>query len=174
MKKTKKLTLSAILVAMSVVFMLLGSFVEIMDLSVCAAASLIIVFIYLEIGPSYALMAYLSTSVIGFIILPAKLMAVEYFLVFGIYPLLKAFVERFAKWSWIPLKLVFINAVIWILFAVCELLLGVPFFEGDNLFLKVCFYLFINLTFIVYDVFITVMVRFYYDKIRHRIRALLR
>lgn len=174
MKKTKKLTLSAILVAMGVVFMLLGSVVEVMDLSICAAASLIVVFVYLEIGPSYATGVYLATSVIGFIILPAKLMAVEYFLVFGIYPLLKAFVEKLPRWSWIALKLIFINLVIWLLFAVCELLLGVPFFEGDNLFLKTLFYLFMNLTFIVYDIFITVMVRFYYDKIRPRIKSLLR
>ena len=101
-------------------------------------------------------------------------MAVEYFLVFGIYPLLKAFVEKLPRWSWIALKLIFINLVIWLLFAVCELLLGVPFFEGDNLFLKALFYLFMNLTFIVYDIFITVMVRFYYDKIRPRIKSLLR
>lgn len=174
MKKTKKLTLSSILVAMGVVFMLIGSFVEVMDLSVCAAASLITVFIYLEIGPSYAFMAYLATSVIGFIIIPAKLMPIEYLLVFGIYPLLKAFVEKLPKWSWLPLKLVFVNAVIWILFAVCELFLGVPFFEGDNFFWKAMFYLFMNVTFIVYDIFITVMVRFYYDRIRPRIKRLLR
>jgi hypothetical protein len=31
-----------------------------------------------------------------------------------------------------------------------------------------------NVTFIVYDIFITVMVRFYYDKIRPRIRRILK
>ncbi len=174
MSKTKKLTLSAVMSAMGVVIMLLGSVIEIMDLSVCALVSLIVVFIYLEVGPSYAVGVYLSTSIIGLIILPAKLMVAEYFLVFGIYPLLKALVEKLPKWSWIILKLVFINAVIWVLFAVSELLLGLPFFEGDNLLMKAGLYVLMNVTFVVYDIFITVMVRLYYDKIRPRIKRLLK
>lgn len=174
MRKTKKLTISALVVAMGIVFMLLGSAVEVMDLSVCAAASLLVVFVYLEVGASYATLVYLATSVLGFVLLPVKLMAVEYFLVFGIYPLLKALVEKMPRWSWILLKLVFINAVIWLIFAACELILGVPFFEGDNFFWKTMFYLFMNVTFVVYDIFITVMVRFYYDKIRKRIKRLLK
>ena len=54
MSKTKKLTLSSLMVAMGIAIMALGSFIEVMDLTVCAAVSLIVVFIYLEVGVGYA------------------------------------------------------------------------------------------------------------------------
>ena len=39
MRETKKLALSALLVALGTVFMMLGSFVEVLDLTVCALAN---------------------------------------------------------------------------------------------------------------------------------------
>ncbi len=174
MNKTKKLTLSSLMVAMGVAFMAMGSFIEVMDLSVCAAVSLIVVFIYLEVGIGYAWGVYLCTSLLAFILVPTKLMCFEYLLMFGIYPLLKAFIEKLPKISWIFIKLLFVNATIWIIFLFVEVIMGVPFLEGDTLLYKAALYVFMNITFIVYDIFITVMVRFYYDKIRPRIKRILK
>ena len=47
MNNTKKLAISAVLVALGTVFMVLGAVIEVMDLTVCAIASLIVVFIYI-------------------------------------------------------------------------------------------------------------------------------
>lgn len=174
MNKTKKLTLSSLMVAMGIAIMALGSFIEVMDLTVCAAVSLIVVFIYLEVGVGYAWGVYLSTSILAFILVPAKLMCFEYLLMFGIYPLLKAFIEKLPRFSWIFIKLVFVNAMLWIIFLFVEVLMGIPFFEGETLLLKAALYVFMNITFVVYDIFITVMVRFYYDKIRPRIKRILK
>ena len=174
MNKTKKLTLSSLMVAMGVAFMALSSFIEVMDLTVCAAVSLIVVFIYLEVGVGYAWGVYLSTSVLPFILVPVQLMCFEYFFMFGVYPLLKAFIERLPRFSWIFIKLIFVNAMLWIIFLFVEVLMGGIFFEGDTLLYKAALYVFMNVTFIVYDIFITVMVRFYYDKIRPRIRRILK
>lgn len=162
------------MVAMGVAFMALSSFIEVMDLTVCAAVSLIVVFIYLEVGVGYAWGVYLSTSVLAFILVPVKLMCFEYFFMFGVYPLLKAFIERLPRFSWIFIKLIFVNAMLWIIFLFVEVLMGGVFFEGSNLLYKAALYVFMNVTFIVYDIFITVMVRFYYDKIRPRIRRILK
>ncbi len=174
MKKTKKLTLSSVLTALGVVLMALGSVIDLIDLSVCALVSLFVVFAYIEIGTSYAWGVYLATSLLSLILLPSKLIFAEYVLVFGIYPLLKAMIERLPRWTWLPIKLVFVNAIIWILVLVCELLLGVPFIEGNTLIMKIGFYLLVNITFVVYDIFITVMVRFYFDKLRRRFKQLLK
>ena len=162
------------MVAMGVVFMALGSFIEVMDLSVCAAVSLIVVFVYLEIGVGHAWAVYLCTSILAFIIVPAKLMCFEYLLMFGIYPLLKAFIEKLPKITWIFIKLLFVNVMIWLIFLVSTFIVGDIFFEGDTLILKIGFYILLNVTFVVYDIFITVMVRFYYDKIRPRIKRILK
>ncbi len=174
MSNTKKLSISAILVALGTVFMVLGAVVEVMDLSVCAIASLIVVFIYLEIGAPYTWLVWLATSLATALMFPGSLIWVEYLLVFGIYPLVKAYIERLPRLIWWPIKLAFINAIIWALFFVAEGFFGVPFFEGDTLPLKVVTYLLINVAFVAYDMFITVMVRLYFEKIRHRIKRFLK
>ncbi len=174
MKTTKKVTLSAMLVALGTALMLLGSIVEVLDLTVCSIASLIVVFVYLELGSPYTWLVWLCTSLCTALIYSGSPVWVEYFLVFGIYPLIKAYVERLPRWSWIPVKLVFVNAVIWLIFAVCELLLGVPFFGEDAMVMKVAIYVLMNVAFIAYDLFITVMVKLYYERIRHRFKRFLK
>ncbi len=174
MTKTKKLTLSAILCALGVALMAMGSFIDILDLSVCAVVSLIVVFVYLEVGMSYAFGVYIVTSLLSLLIVPSKLIFVEYFLLFGIYPLLKALTEKLPRPTWLPIKLLFFNGIIWLVILVFEFLFGVPFIEGDTLILKIGFYLLLNVTFVVYDIFITVMVRFYYEKLRKRFKSFLK
>ena len=95
-------------------------------------------------------------------------------LVFGVYPLIKAYIERLPRWSWLIVKLIYINAVVWGMFCISEFLLGIPFFEDEGRVLIVITYILTNVAFIMYDLFITVMVRLYYVKLRPRIQKLLK
>ena len=174
MSQTKKITLSAMLVALGTAFMVLGAVVEVLDLTVCAIASMLVVFVYLEIGSYYPWLVWICTSLATTLIYPGSLIWVEYALVFGIYPLIKAYLERLPKWSWIVVKLIYINAVIWTLFAICELIFGVPFFGEGSRVMTIITYVLMNVAFVMYDIFITVMVRFYYDKLRHRFKKFLK
>lgn len=174
MRKTKRLTLSAILVALGVAFMSMGSVIDVLDLTVCALASLLVAFVYMELGGSYAWSVYICTSLAAFLVAPSKLLCFEYALVFGIYPLLKAYIERLPRWLWLVVKLAFINGIIWALIFFVEMLFGFPFIEGDSLVYKAALYLLMNVAFVVYDAFITVMVRFYYDRLRDRFKRFLR
>ena len=170
MSQTKKITLSALMVALGTVFMVIGAVVEVLDLTVCAMASMLVVFVFLEIGSYYPWLVWICTSLATALIYPGSLVWVEYALVFGIYPLIKAYIEKLPRWSWLIIKLVYINAVIWGLFAICELLLGLPFFDADGIGMTVVVYILMNLAFIAYDLFITVMVRFYFLKLRPRFK----
>ena len=174
MKTTKKITLSAMATALGAVIMLLGSVIEALDLTVCAMASLLVVFIYLEIGSYYPWLVWVCTTLTTALIYSGSLVWVEYFLIFGIFPLIKAYIEKLPKWSWLIVKLLYINAMIWAIFAVCELLLGIPFFDAEGTTMKIVLYVMINVAFVAYDFFITVMVRFYYDKLRPRFKSLLK
>lgn len=174
MRNTKKLALSALLVAMGASFMVLGAVVEVLDLAVCALASLLVAFVYIEIGSPYTWLVWLCTSIVVALIFPGSLVWLEYFAIFGIWPILKAYVERLPKWSWLIIKLAFINAIIWLMIFFAEKILGVPFFEDSAFILKAATYALINVAFIVYDMFITVMVRFYMAKLRQRFRRLLK
>lgn len=174
MKKTKRITLSALLVALGAVLMALGSFVEVLDLTVSAIASLIVVFVYLEIGSPFTWLVWLATSLVAFLIAPGSTVWLTYLIVFGIYPILKAYVERLPRPLWLVAKLAYVNAVIWALFFLVELLFSVPFFNTDALWLKIALYVLINVAFVAYDAFITVAVRIYLAKYRRRLSRFLK
>ncbi len=174
MRQTKKITLSAMMVALSTAIMLLGAVIEVLDLSVCAIASLLVVFIYLEIGSYYPWLVWICTTLATALIYPGSAVWVEYALIFGLYPLIKAYIERLPRWSWLIVKLVYINAVIWGIFCVCELLLGIPFFEEGGTIITIITYVLSNVAFLAYDFFIMVMVRFYFDKLRPRFKKFLK
>ena len=163
--------MSAMMVALGAVLMRLGVFVEVLDLTVCALASLMVVFIYIEIGSYYPWLVWIATSIIT-AVMGGGFVAAEYFLVFGIYPLLKSYIERLPKWSWFIVKLAFVNGVIWILFAISDLLLGQNFFGEETPIMTAVVYLLMNVAFVVYDIFITVMVRFYFTRLRPRMKNL--
>jgi hypothetical protein len=140
----------------------------VLDLSACALASLVMVFSYIELGSPYTFLIWICTTLISALIFPSSPVWIEYLLVFGIYPILKAYIERLPRLFWWPIKLVYINAVIWLLILFVQLIFGIPFLEGDTVWLRAATYVLINVAFVMYDMFITVMVRFYFDKLRHR------
>ena len=162
------------MVALGTTFMIIGAVIEVLDLSVCALASLLVVFIYLEVGSYYPWLVWICTTLATGLLYPGSLLWAEYLLVFGVYPLMKSYIERLPRWSWIIVKLLYANAVIWILFLVCEKLLGIPFFEDEGRLMRIITYILTNVAFVAYDFFITVMVRFYYDKLRPRFKRFLK
>ena len=162
------------MVALGTAFMIIGAVIEVLDLTVCALASMLVVFIFLEIGSYYPWLVWVCTSLATGLLYPASLIWVEYALIFGVYPLIKAYIEKLPRWSWIIVKLVYANTVIWALFFICEKLLGVPFFTDEARWMRILTYILTNVAFLAYDLFITVMVRFYYDKLRPRFKKLLK
>lgn len=174
MSSTKKLTLSAITVALGATFMTLGALFEAFDLTVCCLASILVMFVYMEMGSPYQWLVWICTSLTAFLIVPNKLVGAAYLFIFGIYPILKAYIERLTRPFWIPLKAVFFAIVVGGAMLVCELLLGIPFFEVEATWMKVGMTALIAVAAAAYDMFLTVMVRFYIFKIRPRIKNLLK
>ena len=106
--RTKYLTVSAMLAALSVVVLMLGSFVEVLDLSTAAFASILCLYAVIEIGGVYPWMIWLVTSVLGILLLPVKTPVIFYALFAGFYPILKAKLEKLrASVSWILKLLAF-------------------------------------------------------------------
>ena len=174
MRATKKLTLSAMLVALGVVLMIVGGLVGVLDLTVCALVSLLVAFACVEIGSPYTWLVWVATSLIAFIIPYCRTLAPLYLLIFGIYPILKGFIERTPRIVWYVLKLVFINIMLVLLSLVSELMSGVPLVPLENKIAVAAVYLVMNVGFIAYDMFITVMLRVYFGKFRNRIKNLLK
>ena len=167
--------------ALGVLFMTIGTFLEVLDITAAAISSCLMAFVFIEVGQKYAFSVWLGTSLLGFILIPG-LTPITYFLVFGIYPILKAYVEKLKKPLWIPIKLViFVVSTVLIIFA-SQLMgipffsdtLGVPFFENNvNLFRGIVIALLI-LAMYLYDIFMTVMIRAYFTTFRKRIQSILK
>ena len=174
MRASKKLTLSAMLVALGAVLMAIGGYVEVLDLTVCAVVSLLVAFSCVEIGSPYTWLIWLATSLATFLIQPGKSLWLLYLLIFGIYPILKGFIERAARPLWYLFKLLFVNAVLALLTYVWELIFGVALVPIENKLIVIGVYAVMNIAFIAYDMFITVMMRIYFAKFRNRIKNLLK
>lgn len=163
--------------------MALGAFIEVLDLTVAAMCSCLMAFVFIEIGDKYAFCVWLGTSLLGFVFFTHSLVWVTYFLVFGIYPILKAYIEKLKRPLWIPIKLaVFVVSALLIIFT-AEVLLGIPFFEDTleipffennmELFKKIVVIALIGAMY-VYDVFLTIMIRAYLFTFRKRIQSILK
>ena len=85
-KATRRLAVSAVLAALGVVLLLLGSLVQVLDLSMAAIASLLVVFAVIEIGGKYPILIYLVTSVLSLLLLPVKTAALIYLCLRAIIP----------------------------------------------------------------------------------------
>ena len=182
MRETKKITFSAMAVALGVLFMTLGYFIEALDLTVAALTSIIMLFVFIEIGKPYTFLVWIATSLLGALFFTGSLVWVTYFLVFGIYPIMKAYIEKLKRGLWIPIKLVGFVTSGSLLILFSELILGIPFFGEINLpilsgreyIFKVAVFVMLIMAFFVYDIFLTVMVRFYFSNFRKRIASLLK
>jgi hypothetical protein len=167
MRKTKKITVSAMMCALGIAFMTVGYFVEALDLTACALVSLIVALVYVEIGSPYTYLVWICTSLLSFLFFSAKpSLWLTYFLVFGIYPILKAYIEKLIRPLWIVLKLVYLNAVLVALFFIFEFVFMTPFFDVEGTWIKAAVWALMNVAFIAYDLFITVLMRLYALKYR--------
>ena len=181
MKQTKKLTLSAMVVALGTVFMVLGAVIEVFDLTAVALASVLVAFVYIELGSPYTWLVWLCTTLATFLFYQHSPMWLIYLVLFGIYPILKGYIEKLPRLFWWPIKMVFGNVSCLIMVWGIKLLTGIPFISPDQrLFgitataLYIVTWILLNVAFIAYDLFLVVMVRYYIEKLRPRFRNLLK
>lgn len=175
MRSTKKLTLSAMAVALSSVFIILGAYADIFDLVFGTVASVILLFVKIELGSPYTWLVWLATTVCSALLSLANLMSVTwYFLIFGIYPILKPLFERiFKRLAFLP-KIIYANAA----FALSLLFFSFIFtsspYAFENKLIAIAALATGNVAFIVYDVFLSVAAKLYIKKYRKLFHKLMK
>jgi hypothetical protein len=179
MKSTKKLTLSSVTVALGVALMMIGAVFEPLDLASACISSVLVAFIYIEIGAPYTWLVWIATSLITAIVYPASGMWVMYLFLFGLYPMVKGYIERAPRTLWWILKIAFYMISASALGCTLSFLLGIPLIEGEFFGLKreillALLYAFGALAFVMYDVFLTAGVKVYYMKLRPKIKNILK
>jgi len=167
MKRSRNIALSAILCSLGVLFLYIGSMLEILDLTMGALASVIVIFAVIEIGGKSPYLIYAVTSILSVLLLPNKFPALLYVVFAGIYPILKEKFERLHFIiSWI-LKLSVFNTSLLILIFFTKYLFHIP--DTDMDFTWIVFGLG-NVTFVLYDVAISKVITFYLIKIRSMLK----
>lgn len=177
----KKIALSAILSALGVVFLLIGSFIDVLDLSSAAIAGFVLVVAVIELQGYYPVMMYFTISILSILVLPNKYPAIFFIFFGGFYPIFKAYAERFHYViSWIVKFSMFNTFLAFMIFAV-NLLIEKGFLPpfndlelgNDTLFMfnpfgnfKIIFFVIANFVFLLYDIAMTRIINLYIIKIR--------
>jgi len=170
-KNAQKIALAAILSAVGVVFLLIGSFLQVLDISSAAVAGLAVVIAVIEIRGKYPVLVYFAISLVSLLILPNRLPSVFFILFGGIYPIFKAQFERLHPVvSWV-LKFSMFNAVFWFLIFIVRFLISreaitvresLWFLES----FEIVIFLVANLAFLLYDIVMTKIILLYIVKAR--------
>lgn len=164
MKKTRIITFSALMAALSVVFLLLGSLVDMLDLTAVVLASFLVLIAREEMGYK-SLGVYFVTGTISAILLPNKLVACEYFIL-AIYPVIKQIFDRQKK----PVKLVLRYTYGVLSIAGIVLLTKLVFVPDTPTYMVALLSVGGLLIFLLYDVAIFRFVMYYRFKLRHKLR----
>ncbi|MBQ7383790.1 MAG: hypothetical protein IJV72_03255 [Clostridia bacterium] len=168
-EKTRKLTICAMMSALGVVTLYLGSLIEVLDISMAVIASLFVIFTVIEYGGAAPWAVYAVTGVLSTVLLPNKFPAAMYLLFFGFYPILKEKIERLSSrvWQWVIKEAVFNLALVILMFVARWLL----FIEADIItVIWAVFFLLANGTFVIFDIALTRLISLYVFKLRRKFR----
>lgn len=166
--KTRKMTITAMMVALSVIFIYLSSVVPAGQLGLIAISTLFGIAAVVEVGISSGILVFAGTSILCILLVPDKNIAFTYFLFFGYYPVLKSLIERLhnllAEWA---LKLLSVNVALTVIVFVFSGLIFNVFRFGGNLLV---FYVIVNLIFVAFDIGISKLISFYLHAISSKIK----
>ena len=171
-KNTKRLTVSAMLAALSVTLLYLGSFIEVLDLTMAVMASLFSAVMVIEYGKGAPWSVFGVTSVLSLILLPQKLPALMYALFFGYYPIIKEYVERIRSriLSW-SLKLVIFAFATALLVLLSKLFVPEVDMPTGTL-MTVVFIVLSALMLFLYDLALTRVISYYIIRLRQRFKKI--
>lgn len=169
-QSTRKLTAAAMCVAISVVLLTLGSFVEVLDISMAVIASLAVVFGVIELGGKYPYLIYAATAILSLVLpLANKTPALLYTCFAGFYPILKnVFEGHFSRMiAWVLKTAVFLVGAALDIFLMLKF-----FFVGELSYQNWYPVLILPLIaiFVLYDVALTRLITAYMLRWRGRLR----
>lgn len=163
--KAKELTVSAALTALTIVILYLNLLLPISTISILTLASALIPVALIRGSIKSSILVYISSSLIGFFILPINIILL-YVLFFGIYGIVKYFIEKINKLPIeIILKIIFFNIILVLSIFVFNSIVAI---EITKLPIYLLFIV-AQPVFLIYDYALSLLISFYLDKIHKRI-----
>lgn len=170
MKNSKVIAYSGVATALSVVMLFLGSIFWVLGYTMPLVASLVMIILLDSISQKSALLTFVSTSVISFILLNDKECVHLYILFFGYYPLIRDKINEIKpKFLSYLLKFVSFNAAMVLTQILCVYVFGISFDDMLGKWGIVVFALCLNLVFVVFDKLYTLLLRLYRIKLKKKV-----
>lgn len=167
--RTKKLTVAAMLAALQLVLLYLGTVMPSWKLAVTALAGIINAAVLIECGVTSAILSFVAVSALGAVILPQKSITLLYIAFFGYYPLMKSAAEhansRVLEWI---VKLVVFNFAC----VICWVALRYGFITDISLpeIALALLWLGLNVVFVIYDIGLSRLISLYMQRIHKNLK----
>ena len=177
--KSKEITLGGIMVALTSIILYSTSLIPINTLTILTVASAVIPVCIIRSDVKTAIFVYIASSLIAFFIVPINI-SVIYTVFFGIYGIIKFFVEKTRSKLDILYKIMFFNISFVIGFIIFQNILGINiikgiedivsrFISGNIKILTFGIFLIIaNVVFVIYDYALTLIITFYMERIHRK------
>ena len=175
-KSTMRVAVCSVISALSLVLMLLTSFVPIGTYAFPCFAGMLLVTIVIEYGWKWAVLVYAVISVLSLFLVSDKEAVVFFIMLFGYYPMLKNIIEskfqkKFGRIAGYVLKFLIFNAAAVAAFLITTFLLAIPADEYTlfGFYVPWVFLLIGNIFFALYDYAVTVFAAQYVCRLRDKI-----
>lgn len=163
--KAKDITLGGILIALGIAILYLTTIININTIALLTLCSCLIPIAIIRSNLKTAFFVYISTSIISFFIVPINY-ALLYTLFFGIYGIIKFFIEKTGKlFIELILKILYFNLVLgFALFFLDKILPSIEINIHTGLLLCIS-----QVAFIIYDYAMTIFVTYFLEKINKKL-----
>ena len=165
--RAKRLAFAALLSALSFVLMYAGALSGVLDLCAATAGALFCALAVIEMGGAWPWLICAVTGALSLLLLPDKFVALEYLVLGGIYPIIKAYFERLPKVPSYALKLLSFNVMLTVCLLLAKYVMGI---QDEWAALNVVVYLAANAFFLFFDYALTVFITYYLKRLRHKLK----
>ena len=179
--KAKDIALGGILVALTTIVLYATSILPISTLAILTIASALIPVCIIRSNIQTSIFVYISSSLIAFFLVPINI-SFLYFVFFGVYGIIKYFIERIRKEKLeIVLKVVFFNIAFIIGFMIMQNVLGINIIAGLEVLMSrffdtsartiatIILWIVAQPIFLIYDYAMTMIITFYMERIHKNI-----
>lgn len=179
--KAKDIALGGILVALTTIVLYSTSILPISTLAILTIASSLIPVCIIRSNIKTSIFVYISSSLIAFFLVPINI-SFLYFMFFGVYGIIKYFIERIRKEKIeIAFKLVFFNIAFIIGFIIMQNILGINIIAGLEVLVSrffntsirtiasIILWIVAQPVFLIYDYAMTMIITFYMERIHKNI-----
>ncbi len=166
-KEIKKIALSAVFSALIVVLLLVGTFIELLDITVAAVCSLAIYIVQIETRDKYPFLVFLTSSVLALIFTPLSSAMLYFIGFFGYYPILKLKLSKLNKGTRKLICILVFNVSMCVLMLLFKAVFAL---QNEPPLMYILLLVASNVFFICFDYLLDVFTLIYFRKLRDKIK----